>query len=105
MSRNDVTVDLGLANTSKLLDTSAMRIISPVAGEAVVDKSKTPKHKVSKAKKVIDYNSDSMESSQVQANLNSKQKAALARNENSFDSISESVNKTEPSDNCFPNLK
>ena len=82
-----------------------MRILSPIAGEAVAEKSKTPKYKVAKAKKVIDYNSDSMESSQVQANLNSKQKAALARDENSYGSISESVNKTEPSDNCFPNLK
>ena len=72
MSRNDITVDLGLTNTSKLLDTSAMRILSPIAGEAVAEKSKTPKYKVAKAKKVIDYNSDSMESSQVQANLNSK---------------------------------
>ena len=72
MSRNDITVDLGLTSTSKLLDTSAMRILSPIAGEAVAEKSKTPKYKVAKAKKVIDYNSDSMESSQVQANLNSK---------------------------------
>ena len=82
-----------------------MRIISPIALESGADKSKTPTQKVAKAKKVIDYNSDSMESSQIEANLNSKQKSALARDENSYDSISESINKTEPSDNCFPNLK
>ena len=43
MSRNDVTVDIELTNTSKLLDTSAMRMISPIAGNAAVEKSKTPK--------------------------------------------------------------
>ena len=65
MSRNDVTIDLELSNTSKLLDTSAMGIITPIAGKVATNKAKTPQQNVSKTKKVLDYSSDSVASSQV----------------------------------------
>ena len=52
-------------------------MITPIAAIATTNKSKTPIHTESKAKKVIDDSIDSVESSQPQAKKNTKQKAAI----------------------------
>ena len=66
-------------------------MITPIAGKATINKSKSPKHTVSKGKKVIDDSIDSVESSQAQAKKNTKQKAAHSKDSSSYDSSDDSV--------------
>ena len=66
-------------------------MITPIAAIATTNKSKTPIHKESKAKKVIDDSIDSVESSQAQAKKNTKQKAAHSKDSSSYDSSDDSV--------------
>ena len=66
-------------------------MITPIAAIATTNKSKTPIHKESKAKKVIDDSIDSVESSQAEAKKNTKQKAAHSKDSSSYDSSDDSV--------------